>query len=182
MSPPPDDTAADADDIVRRYLHALVDPRALIDTKRMQAIEDALASPDTDNMKRLDLLLERRRLQQGDIGELEAAFIRAAPRYLQQRGVEPVEARDDLLAVGVPEGVVERVSLGHVRPYTGGVPLDHVIKTIMNTKDTMTVPGLMDATGASRGTVTKAVKGMLEDGVLTKRNGRPITYTHADPA
>ncbi len=177
MSSTPD-TATDADDVVHRYLNALVDPDALIDTKRMRSIEEALASPETDNITRLDLLLERRRLQQGDISELEAAFIRAVPQYLSARGVEPDEAREDLLAVGVPQEVVDQISSGRVTHFTGGVPLDHVIDTINRAAGPVTVPGLMEATGASRGTVSKAVNAMVADGVLDKRNGRPITYTH----
>lgn len=161
---------------VATYLHAVSDPDSLKDMDALSEIEQRLAQDDLDPAERLELLLRRRTLNRVDLGSLEDAFIKAVPDYLSRLGLDISEVREDFLAVGVPADVLDRLAFGRGRAKAGTVSFEEVRAYALSRGAPFTQKDLMDATGASRGTVGKVVKHLLEEELLVADDSRPIVY------
>ena len=158
------------------YLRALADPGSLRDVPALAEIDDRLTRDDVDVAERLELLLRRRTLQQVDVGPLEDAFVDAVPAYLDELGLDFMEARKDFAAVGVRDEVLNRIEQGQHPPGDGSVTVTDVRNYVLSRAGPFTQKDLIHATGASRGTVAKVVRALCEDGRLGAEDGRPIVY------
>lgn len=166
-------------DDVSAYVDALRSPDRLVDHARVEQLEARLDEHELPASERLVVMLELRSLRKVDLAPLEAKFIKAVPKYLDDFDLDLDEVRDDFLAVGVPPEVLDRVrtSGGEAGSASTSVSVDDVIAHIRGRTGGFTNADLLQATGASRGTVGKAVKRLVERGVITGSGGRPIVYT-----
>lgn len=155
--------------------HALADPSSLRDLDALEEVEQRLARDDLDVAERLELLLRRRTLNQVDIGPLEDAFVSAVPEYLAELGLDVTEAREDFTAVGVPPEVLDRAACAS-STRDGSASVDGVRSYALSRGSAFTQKDLMEATGASRGTVGKVIKALCEEGRVVAGSSRPIVY------
>ena len=160
------------------YLRALADPSLLLDHDTLQQVADRLADADLDPAIRLELLVEQRRLSRPEIEPLAAAFSQALPQYLADKGLTVDDARDDLLEVGVPPGLLDRISQSRAHKRTG-VSVQEVAAHARSRSGEFTLSDVQASTGASAGTARKAIKQLLDAGHLTARRGRPVRYARA---
>lgn len=161
---------------IAAYLRAIADPGSLRDVDALTDIDERLASGDVDVAERLELLLRRRTLQQVDVGPLEDAFVDAVPTYLAELGLDLMEAREDFAAVGVRDEVLDRIEDGYRPPGDGPVSVSDVRSYVLARAVPFTQKDLIQATGASRGTVAKTIRTLRDEGRLLASGGRPIVY------
>ena|SRR5680860_436153 len=109
-------------------------------------------------------------------GALEDAFVQAVPAYLTELGLDVAEVREDFLAVGVAPEVFDRAALSHSRTRDGSVSVGDVRSYALSRGTPFTQRDLMDATGASRGTVGKVIKALCDEGRVVAGSSRPIVY------
>jgi CRP-like cAMP-binding protein len=162
---------------IATYLQAVSNPENLKDVDAIGEIEDRLAQDGLDPAEKLELLLRRRTLNQVDIGPLETAFVKAVPDYLAQFDLDLTQVREDFLAVGVPAEVLDQVASHGGNIKVGTVSFEGVRSYALSRDTPFTQQDLMEATGASRGTVAKVVKSLVEDKKVSVEKGRPIIYT-----
>jgi hypothetical protein len=165
---------------IRDYLAALNDPSTLIDDNRISVIETELNNENLRAPEKIALLLELRALRRVDLVPLKDAFVVAVPDYVRTHGLNLNDAREDFLAVGVPEEVLDEAAdrAARTRSSTAGsagVSVEEVTDFILARGD-VTTPQVVAATGASRGTVNKAIKGLVAEGRLVGNNSRPVQY------
>jgi len=166
---------------ISAYLKALTDPEALLDGERITEIEQRLNDRDLDPATKLDLMLQLRTLRNVDLEPLQAEFIKAVPDYVAAYGLKFNEVREDFLAVGVPPEVLDEVVDRSSRQRgpgerPGTVSVGEVIDHVLERGGTFTNPQLIELTGASRGTVNKAIKYLIEEGKVVADRSRPINY------
>lgn len=166
-------------DAVTDYLAALHDPASLMDNTRIAEIQATLDDDEIAAGVRLDLMLQLRTLRRVDLDALKTAFLKAVPKYVAEYGLDLADVRDDFLAVGVPPEVADAALAGGRQHRTdlAGVAADDVAAHVLSRRGTFTTKDLLAATGASRGTVTKVLKQLIEDGSVHAKQGRPIIYS-----
>lgn len=166
------------EEIVRRYLDYLEDPSILRDDEAIAAAERA-ATDAEDKIERLRLLSELERLRDPSADDLHAAFVDAAKGWADEQSV----TAGAFMALGVPPGVLAEAGFsipGHEPPprstrrrssggqRSPGVSVDEV-RAAVPADGTFTVRELRERSGASPGTVRKAMAAMLDDGVVIDR-------------
>lgn len=161
---------------IATYLHAVTDPDSLKDLDALVEVEERLAEDDLAPAEKLQLLLRRRTLNQVDLRPLEDAFVKAVPEYLSQLGLDIAEVREDFVAVGVRPEVLDRVAPRGRKTKGRTVSVEDVRAYALSRGAPFTQKDLIDATGASRGTVGKVVKSLREEGRLVAHDSRPIMY------
>lgn len=160
---------------ILRYLDYLDDPRSLLDTAAIAAAEEALASGDMSKGDQLRTKLHLLKLRDADDSVLVEEFLAAAPDYFDACGVNPEDGKVVLAEMGVPADVVDRVRTPR-RASGGKVTVGDVYGWIKGRRTAFTKPEAVDATGASQGTVNKAVKTAMTDKVIRDLGGNPKRY------
>jgi hypothetical protein len=164
--------------IIRRYLDYLEDPSILRDDDAIAAAERA-ATEAEDKIERLRALSELERLKDPSADDLHAEFVAAAKAWADEQAV----TAGAFMALGVPPGVLAEAGFsipGHEsvgrttrrQASTGtrspGVSIDEV-RAAVPAEGTFTVRELRERSGASPGTVRKAMAGLLDDGTVVDR-------------
>lgn len=164
-----------AEQSVRSYLTYLSDPTQLVDDEAVAAADRAVAEA-SDPIDRLKALGRRERAGRVDVDALEAAFVAEARSYAEAEGI-PVQA---FLEMGVDAGVLRRAGFDVPGSVARGmrsssrtasstsprVTLETVRDVAIGFEEVFTVAQLEDATGASVGTVRRAIADLLEIGAL----------------
>lgn len=167
-----------ADDVVRRYFAYLKDPSVLLDADAIADLRSRADSTD-DIVDRLKFLSEAERLERPDPAALEAEFVSALPRFMREHDVTESALRSQ----GVPSHVLAAATRRRGRKAapraagTGtsrgpGVGID-VVKAAVPASGTFTTKDLKDASDASPGTVRKAMRELLDSGVIVERGPDP---------
>ncbi len=168
------DTPAPPEPIVR-YFEYLEDPTSLLDVDAIASAEQTLAAGNLSKSEELRTRLHLLKLLDADDSVLIDEFLAAAPGYFETCGVNPDDGKSVLLELGVPEMVVNRLQIRR-RARAGKVTVDDVTAWIRARRTGFTKPEAIDATGASQGTVNKAVKAALTDQLIADRGGNPKRY------
>lgn len=169
-----------AEEVVRKYLDYLEDPAVLRDDAAIAEAE-ARAEAATDKIERLRALSEVERLKSPSADDLHEAFVKDAKSWADAEGITAGAFR----TVGVPPGVLVAAGFdvpGHEAPRATrrprratrgpGVGVDEVRAAVPGS-GTFTVKELRERSGASPGTVRKAMTAMLEDGTVVDRGQDP---------
>jgi hypothetical protein len=173
------------EETIRRYLDYLEDPSILRDADAITAAE-AAAAEATDKVDRLRRLSELERLKDPSADDLHAAFVRCAKAWADEQSV----TAGAFMAMGVPPGVLvdagfsipghaparSRRSRGRSPSTTRapGVSIDEV-RAAVPAEGMFTVKQLRERSGASPGTVRKAMAAMLDEGFVVDR-GRDAAW------
>lgn len=172
--------ATEAEDAVRGYLAAVKDPAALRDDSAIEQLRAQLDATD-DVVERLRLRAALEQAEAVDVDAYAEAFIQHAKRWADESGV----SGRAFLAEGVPRHVLRRAKLlDGGRAQRGSskrkrVTGDDVRAAYPASKRTrFTLRELLDASGASIGTVRNVVADDVAEGVLVQLG--PAT-DHAGP-
>lgn len=165
-----------AEQTIRTYLTYLSDPSVLRDEEGIADLRRRAAEA-TDVVERLRLLSEADRLEQPDAGALEAEFIDVVKTWADAEGV----TEGALEQVGVPKPVLAAAGFGPAgrrrkqaarskapTKRAPGVGVE-TVRAAVPVSGTFTTKDLKDASGASPGTVRKAMREMLDDGTIVDR-------------
>lgn len=95
-----------AEQAVRDYLEALIDPNKAVKWDLVEELEDKIAASE-DPVERVLLRGELRRALEPDYGDLEEDFIGFASAWAEHNGV----GGDDFLQEGVPITIIEQAGL-----------------------------------------------------------------------
>ena len=99
-----------AEQAVRDYLEALIDPNKAVKWDLVEELEDKIAASD-DAMERVLLRGELRRALEPDYADLEEDFVGFAAAWAEANGVNG----DDFLQEGVPLAILQRAGI-HATP------------------------------------------------------------------
>lgn len=173
----------EAEAIVRKYLAYLDDPSVLRDDEAIADVRRR-AEETSDVVERLKLLSEAERLQDPSADDLHEAFVKEVKGWAKAEGV----TAGALMKVGVPPGVLRDAGFtiggqGRASKRSGrrsggggrrgpGVSVE-AVRAAVPASGTFTVKDLREASGASPGTVRKAMAEMLEDGTIVDRGEDP---------
>lgn len=167
------DAAADA---VRAYLEYLRDPRGAVDHDRVRDLERRRAEVD-DVLERLRLEQEIVKAGQVDEDSLRNAFVIHASDYAEAHGIGAEAFR----AMGVTDDVLQTAGLLRERRAASGgggsrrrsrVTQDDVLAALPDGEFTYT--DVVEATGASRQTVVKAIEQAIVDGRVAEVGSRSM--------
>lgn len=162
----------DREQAIRDYLTLLHDPESLVDDRAIADLQRQLDEA-TDPVERVKLRGEIDKLSQPATTELQEAFVTHAAQWAEEANV----SADAFAAEGVPPEILRKAgfrvagsrgrpksSKGHSRSRQRQTPtgergnVDTVSAWITNQGgDTFTISQAMDATGATRNTVVKAI-------------------------
>lgn len=170
----------DAEDTVRRYLDYLEDPSVIRDDEAI-AETKRRAAEATDKIERLKLLSEVERLEDPTADDLHEAFVATVKDWADGASVTP----GALIKLGVPPGVLREAGfdLGGPAPRQPrpsrrtsrrgpGVSVE-AVRAAVPAEGTFTTKDLREASGASPGTVRKAMAEMLDAGEIVERGPHP---------
>lgn len=170
----------DAEAIVRKYLDYLEDPSVIRDDEAI-AETKRQAAEATDKIERLKLLSEVERLEDPTADDLHEGFVANVKGWAEQEGVTP----GSLIKLGVPPGVLREAGfdLGGPAPKQPrstrrpsrrgpGVSVE-AVRAAVPAEGTFTTKDLREASGASPGTVRKAMATMLDAGEIVDRGLHP---------
>lgn len=156
---------ADATQTVERYFAALTDPESLVPTEAVEQVKADLEKAE-GVVERLKLREELRRLEQPDTESIRDDFVAVAKEWaenlgisgesLQAEGADPEDLRRAGFNIATPRSTR--------RPATRSSSRTSREEVVAAMKDTFTTKDLMESTGASRATVSKAITEEIEAG------------------
>lgn len=165
----------DDEQVVRKYLAYLEDPSVLRDDDAIATAQRA-ADEASDVVDRLKALSEVERLQDPSAESLHADFIRVVRSWadseditsgaLMKLGVAPGVLREAGYPVGGSSDARDKTITRRTR--APGVSIE-AVRGSVPAEGTFTTKQLQEASGASPGTVRKAMAAMLEDGTILDR-------------
>lgn len=145
---------------VREYLDFLIDPTSGVDDAAVTNLQEKLAQ--TDNViDKLALHDEIFAAENPDVGSLEDAFVKHADGYAEDIGLtNPVGS---FTAIDVPKAVL-RLAFPNMGRASGGPRIGQdIVLAAIPVEGTFTIKELMASTGASRGTIVKALEETCEN-------------------
>lgn len=170
-----------ADQAVRAYLTGLKNPAALRDDDRIKNLNERIVSTD-DPVERLRLQQERINAETPSVDGIEDAFITHAKAWADDLSV----TADAFIAEGVDPSVLRRAGFRvaggrggrkraarSARSSTTRVSVDEIRSALPAKNSTFTIRNLVDATGASVGSVRKVIAEELEANRLTAVGSDP---------
>lgn len=171
-----------AEEDVRRYLMFLEDPESLVDrTAAGDARRAALEKPDP--IDRLLALEVARRMETVDRDSVRGPFLKSVKPWALSVGVH----HDTLLSAGVPRQDLADAGfqLDQSEPTAAvrrqRVSIDDVVREALNAGRPLSVQDLVNISGASTGTVRKAIGAMLKDGRLVEDGPDPEWSSRGKP-
>ena len=163
-------------DAIVEYITYLEDPTSILPTKEIEKVKARLEDSDLSTFDRIDLKLQLNSLSTADDAPLEAAFLKATPKWLASRGADLSFGRQVLKEAGVPDDVLVKMQVTLPKSKNGRVKEEDVVTLIRQQSGTFKKQDLIDASGAGNGTVDKALKSALGAGLIEDQGGNPKTY------
>lgn len=142
---------SEAASAVSQYLMYLHDPDSLIDTDRIEELQQQLQE-EADPTKRLQLQSELKQCSQPDEEQLKEQFAIHAKAWADENGI----VADAFIQEGVPPNVLSEAGFD-IDTNTKRSSTDEVVNWIQSQRYQFTIQQAMRATGASRHTVRKAL-------------------------
>ena len=158
------------------YVAYLDDPESLLpqdDIDRVTALLEGDTLTAGEQMKyRLELLS----LNSVDDSKLVAGFVRSAPQFLAKNNIGLDAGCAVFADCGVPQEVLDQLITVPAKSKGGRTTVDGVVKTINQMRNTFTKQDVIDLTGASPGTTSKALTAAVKAGTITDQGGNPKQY------
>lgn len=164
--------AESAEDAVRKYLVFLDDPASLVDADRVESLEKDLAS-ESDPVERLKILSALERASSADGAALRSNFVKHAAGFARSENIPPTA----FLSMGVPRQTLLDAGLLPGGRSPGQVPgrsrnrrvgQREVVSVARGLTEGFTARDLMEACGANRMTVSKALDALVTEGALVE--------------
>ena len=157
-------TASPSGEKVRAYLAWIADPESVRDEDELARLRDDLAS-EGDPLLRLEIAAAIVRAENPDIDKLRADFVGVLKDYAAEKNY----TAEVFLELGVPRDDLREAGL--VLPRRAAEPTPKKRLTVddvarLAPRKPFSIRQLHDHTGASKMTVRKAVKKMLDDGAI----------------
>lgn len=163
-------------DAVVEYITYLEDPTSILPTEEIEKVTARLEDSDLSTFDRIDLKLQLNSLSTADDAPLEAAFLKATPKWLASRGADLAFGRQVFEETGVPDEVLAKMKVPIPKSKNGRVKEEDVVTLIRQRSATFKKQDLIDASGAGNGTVDKALKSALGAGLIEGQGGNPKRY------
>lgn len=156
---------------IAKYMVFLADPAALVDQKAIGQKRKQLEGT-TDPLEQMVFFDELCELEHPNSDQYEAGFIDLAQAWVKAAGIKNPVAT--FTQAGVPDKVISAAGFSKVR---SRVSRNQIIESLPSGE--FTVREAVTASGASEGSVAKAIKDLVEDGFLTARGSREGTTGRA---
>ena len=163
-------------DAIVEYITYLEDPTSILPTEEIERVKARLGDSDLSTFDRIDLKLQLNSLSTADAAPLEAAFLKATPKWLASRGADLSFGREVFKEAGVPDDVLAKMQVTIPKSKNGRVKEEDVVSLIRQQSGRFKKQDLIDVSGAANGTVDKALKSARDAGLIEDLGGNPKTY------